>query len=105
MLVIAVSYTLFFYLVNNTETSIRKSLFEQQKQRQIESTGALSSHIGSDLNSIMSKLEMIANLNALQQVNMLGNNNNNKTLGVLERTYHQINSTTLDGFLFQIETT
>jgi signal transduction histidine kinase len=45
----------------------------------------------------MSKLETIANLNALQQRNTLvnnGNNNGNKTLGALQRTYHQINSTT-----------
>jgi len=42
----------------------------------------------------MSKLETIANLNALQQGNILGNNNNNKAFGALQRIYHQINSTT-----------
>ena len=91
VLVIAVSYIMFFYLVNNTETSIRKSLFEQQKQRQIELTAALSRHIGSDLDLIMSKLLTTANLNTLQQGNMLGNN---KPLEILKRIYHQINSTT-----------
>jgi hypothetical protein len=58
ILVIAVSYAVFFYILNNTETNIRKSLFEQQKDRQIESVGALSRHIGSDLDLIMSRLEL-----------------------------------------------
>ena len=35
VLIIAVSYGLFFYLQNNTENSIRNSLFEQQKQRHL----------------------------------------------------------------------
>ena len=36
--IIVISYSLFLYLQNNTEMDIRNSLFEQQKQRQIEST-------------------------------------------------------------------
>ena len=35
VLIIAVSYGLFFYLQNNTENSIRNSLLEQQKQRHL----------------------------------------------------------------------
>ena len=42
VLIIVVSYGLFVYLQNNTESNIRNSLFEQQKQRQIGSTLALS---------------------------------------------------------------
>jgi hypothetical protein len=59
VLIIAVSYGLFFYLQNNTEKDIRNSLFHQQEQRQIESTEALSRRIGSDLDSIKSKLELL----------------------------------------------
>jgi hypothetical protein len=59
VLIIAVSYGLFFYLQNNTEKDIRNSLYHQQEQRQIESTEALSRHIGSDLDSIKSKLELL----------------------------------------------
>jgi uncharacterized membrane protein YczE len=55
--IIVISYGLFFYLQNNTESNIRNSLFEQQKQRQIESTQALSQHISSDLDSIMARLQ------------------------------------------------
>ena len=90
VLIIAVSYGLFFYLQNNTENSIRNSLFEQQKQRQIESTEALSHHIASDLDLIMSKLELFANSDTLQQGNLVGN----KTTEELEKTYQQINSRT-----------
>src|ERR687898_3387848 len=88
VLIIAVSYGLFFYLQNNTENNIRNSLFEQQKQRQIESTKALSNHIASDLDLIMSKLELLANSGTLQQGNLVGN----KTTEELEKTYQQINS-------------
>lgn len=90
VLIIAVSYGLFFYLQNNTENNIRNSLFEQQKQRQIESTKALSNHIASDLDLIMSKLELLANSGTLQQGNLVGN----KTTEELEKTYQQINSKT-----------
>ena len=58
VLIIAVSYGLFFYLQNHTENNIRNSLFAQQQERQTESTEALSRHIGSDLDLIMTKLEL-----------------------------------------------
>ena len=67
VLIIVISYGLFFYLQNNTESNIRNSLFEQQKQRQIGSTLALSQHIGSDLDSIMARLQDLANSVYLQQ--------------------------------------
>jgi len=89
ILVIAVSYAVFFYILNNTETNIRKSLFEQQKDRQIESVGALSRHIGSDLDLIMSRLELLANSDTLQHGNLSGN----KTEEVLQKALHRINST------------
>ena len=71
--IIVISYSLFFYLQNNTERDIRNSLFEQQKQRQIESTLALSQHIGSDLDSIMSRLQDLANSEYLQGVDLFSN--------------------------------
>jgi hypothetical protein len=49
-------------------------LFEQQRERQTESTEALSRHIGSDLDLIMSKLELLAYSDTLQQGNQVGNN-------------------------------
>ena len=99
VLIIAVSYGLFFYLQNNTENNIRNSLFEQQRERQIESTEALSRHIGSDLDLIMSKLEPLANSDTLQQGNLAGN----ITTEALERIYDQINSRTPIDRLFILD--
>jgi signal transduction histidine kinase len=90
VLIIAVSYGLFFYLQNNTENNIRNSLFQQQKERQVEFTQTLSRHIGSDLDLIMSKLELLASSDMLQPGNLVGN----ETTEVLEKIYHQINSIT-----------
>ena len=47
LLIIGVSYGLFFYLQKGTEDGIRNSLFEQQEQRQLDSTKAISQHISS----------------------------------------------------------
>ncbi|MGB8935771.1 MAG: hypothetical protein WCC17_11770 [Candidatus Nitrosopolaris sp.] len=43
------------------ESDIKNSLFEQQKQLQIESARALAQHIGSDLDSIMARLQGLTN--------------------------------------------
>jgi hypothetical protein len=86
--VIVISYGLFFYLQNNTESNIRSSLFEQQKQRQIESTQALFRHIGSDLDSIMTRLQSLANSVYLQQGDLVSN----KTMNVMEQIYVQLNN-------------
>lgn len=90
ILIIAVSYGLFYYLQNNTETNIRNSLYQKQEQRQIESTEALSRHIGSDLGSIMSKLEVLSNSATMQQGMLVGN----RTTDLLDKAYRQINSIT-----------
>ena len=71
--IIVISYSLFFYLQNNTERDIRNSLFEQQKQRQIESALAISQHIGSDLDSIMARLQDLANSAYLQEDDLSSN--------------------------------
>ena len=88
--IIVISYGLFFYLQNNTESNIRSSLFEQQKQRQIESTQALSRHIGSDLDSIMARLQSLANSVYLQQGDLVSN----KTEKLMEQMYVQMNNIT-----------
>ena len=56
-LVLTVSYGLFFYLQTITENDIKNSLIQQQRQRQIESTKAISQNIGFDLDSIMVRLQ------------------------------------------------
>jgi signal transduction histidine kinase len=89
LLIIGISYGLFFYLQKNTEDDIRNSLFEQQKQRQLDSTKAISQHISSDLDSVMARLQGLANSIYLQQ----GEVSNNKTRTLMEEIYLQLNAT------------
>ena len=88
ILIIGISYGLFFYFQNNTENNIRNSLFYQQKQRQIDATEALSHHISSDLDSIMARLQMLANSAVSQEGKLSGN----ETTKLLQEVYNQINS-------------
>ena len=96
---IVISYGLFFYLQNKTESNIRNSLFEQQKQRQMESTLALSRHISSDLDSIMARLQNLANSAYLQQGGLLSN----KTKKAMEQMYAQMNNITKVDRLFILD--
>jgi signal transduction histidine kinase len=91
VLIIVISYGLFFYLQNNTESNIRNSLFEQQKQRQIGSTLALSQHIGSDLDSIMARLQDLANSVYLQEGDLSSSNTTKKSM---QQMYVQMNNIT-----------
>src|SRR5437763_826738 len=61
LLIIGISYWLFLYLQKDTEDGIRNNLFEQQKQRQLDSTRAISQHISSDLDSVMARLQGLTN--------------------------------------------
>ena len=97
--IIVISYGLFFYLQNNTESNIRSSLFEQQKQRQIDSTQALSRHIGSDLDSVVARLQSLANSVYLQQGDLVSN----KTKTLMEQMYVQMNKITNVDRLFILD--
>ncbi len=99
--IISISYGLFFYLQSNTENNIKNSLFEKQKQLQIESTKELAQHIGSDLDSIMGRLQGLANLEYLQKggsfysnASIVINNDSNKTLKLLKKTFSELNAIT-----------
>jgi signal transduction histidine kinase len=90
IVIVSISSGLFFYLQYNTENNIRNSLFEQQKQQQIDSTESLSRHLGSSLDSIMARLQALSDSDLLQQSNMSGNETNR----LLQQTYAQINTIT-----------
>jgi signal transduction histidine kinase len=64
--IILFSFGLLFYIQNITQTDIKVSLFERQKQSQTESTKSISEHIGSDLNLVVSMLDGLANSFYLQ---------------------------------------
>ena len=72
ILITILSYGLFFYLQNITESNIRDSLFEQQKMQQIQSTQDISEHIGSDLSLVTSMLDTLVNSHDIQQGDLGG---------------------------------
>ena len=94
--IIVISYSLFFYLQNTTESNIRNSIFEQQKARQMQSTQALSQRISSDLGSIMARLQGLAGSSYLQQADL----SSDKTRELLQEMYLQINNITTADRLF-----
>ena len=72
ILIVALSYGIYFFLQDITEDNIKESLFEQQKQKQLDSNKAISQHIASDLDSILTKLKVVANSVYVQQGNLTG---------------------------------
>ena len=98
-MIIIISYGLFFYLQTATENDIKNSLIEQQRQRQIESSKAISQNIGSDLDSIMARLQMLAISEDLQQDQLSDNN----TRILLEEVYSQVTAITPVDRLFMLD--
>lgn len=86
--IIATSYGLFFYLQGIVENDFRQSLFEQQQTRQVESTKAIAQHIASDLDSISTRLEIVAATPSIKS----GDLGSERTAEILERVYDEIES-------------
>ena len=85
-LVLVLSYLVYFLLQNATEENIKKVLLDQQKQRQNETTRAISFHIASDFDSILGRLALIAN-------SISGNLSNPFVQKLLSEQYPQAGST------------
>ena len=91
IIVIAVSsYGLFFFLQRDNEKNIRESIFEQELERQTNSTRSVSQHIGSDLRLISSMLQDLAGSVYLQNEKFLGDKLNN----LVDKKFRQLNSVT-----------
>src|ERR687885_809349 len=88
ILIVGSSYALFFYLQNITENNIKNRLFDGQKQKQLDSTKAVSQHVSSDLDLVMARLQGLANSAYFQN----GLVSDNKTKRLLEENYQQTNS-------------
>jgi hypothetical protein len=60
VLIIVISYSLFFYLQSANETDTRNTIFEKQSTLQRQSTKAhkRGKSIGSDLDSVMARLQI-----------------------------------------------
>ncbi|MGZ5490883.1 MAG: sensor histidine kinase [Nitrososphaeraceae archaeon] len=67
VVIIISSFSLFFYQQNITEQKVKNSIFAQYKDRQTESTQAISEHISSDLKLLKSILQGITDSSLLQQ--------------------------------------
>ena len=94
ILIIVVSYGLFFYQQNITEESVRNGLFIEQRERQLESTKAMAQHIGSDLNLVASILQGLADSSYLQQGELYGD----RVGKLMKERFDQINNITrVDG--------
>src|ERR687887_1580807 len=95
ILIIAASYGIFFYLQNTTEANARNSLFNDQKERQLDSASDISRHVSSDLNLVLANLRGLANSTYIIQQGgggALSITNNNSTRNLLHGVYLQTNS-------------
>ena len=91
VIIIAVaSYGLFFFFQRVNEKSIRESIFEQELERQINSTKSISLHVGSDLRLVTSMLQDLADSIYLQNEMLSGD----KVSKILEEKFNQLNSVT-----------
>jgi hypothetical protein len=86
--IIGLSYGLLFYLHNITEQEVRKSLFDQQVQSQMEATKSISEHISSDLSLVMNMLDGLANSIYLQKGDLSGDG----AKKIMEEKYDQFNT-------------
>lgn len=86
VLIIAISYGLFFYLENTTEQNVRNSIIQQQLQNQLRDVQALSRHIGTELTLIVDNLHGLANSKYVQQ----GDLSSNKITKLAQDTYTRL---------------
>jgi len=100
LVIIISSFSLFFYQQNITEQNIKDSIFNQYKDRQIETTQIISERIESDLKLIMSILQGIADSVPLQQGELYGD----KIQKIMKEKFDQINDITkVDGLFIADE--
>lgn len=85
ILIISISYGLFFYFQDITESSVKNSLFVQQRDRQIIATRDLSQHIASDLSLVTARLDGLSN-SYLRQ----GDLTSNKAKGLMQDNFLNI---------------
>jgi signal transduction histidine kinase len=95
-IIVSTSYGLFFYLQYAIERDTKDRLVAQQTNFQIESTKKISTHISSDLNSVLVALHGLANSLYLQQ----GDLSSDGTKKLMQETYSQINTITIVDRLF-----
>ena len=95
ILIVALSYGIYFFLQDTTEDSIKQSLFGQQRQRQLDSNKAISQHIASDIDVILTDLKpkLVANSIYVQQENLTGTNTEQILNEIYNDTKQQVGKT------------
>jgi signal transduction histidine kinase len=94
ILIIVVSYGLFFYQQSVTEENVRNSLFVQQRDRQMEATKNMAGYITSDLRLVLSILQGLAGSSYLQEGELYGD----RVQKLMIESFDQINNITkIDG--------
>ncbi|MGI8832730.1 MAG: sensor histidine kinase [Nitrososphaeraceae archaeon] len=86
--IVILSYGLFFYVQGVTENNVRNSLFEQQKDRQLESVRGVSQNIESDIRLVMLMLDGLASSAYFQQAELYSE----ATKKLMEEKYQQFNT-------------
>jgi len=86
--IVVLSYGLFFYVQGITENNVRSSLFEQQKDLQLESVRSISRNIGSDINLVTLMLDGLASSLYFQQ----GDLYSEATKKLMEEKYQQFST-------------
>jgi signal transduction histidine kinase len=99
LLIISISFALFFYFQHQTESEIKESIFEKQQNNQIDKTKAIAENVESTLNLIMAKLEGLSTSEVLQQGNFQSANAGE----LLNDRFEQINDITPIDRLFLID--
>ena len=86
--IVILSYGLFFYVQGVTENNVRSSIFEQQKDRQLESVRGISQNIESDIRLVLLMLDGLASSAYFQQAELYSE----ATKKLMEEKYQQFNT-------------
>ena len=90
ILIIIIPISLYLYFQQETESSIRNSIYEQQKQNQIDASKAIATHLESDIELILSRLQGLASSPSI----MNWDSRSNATITLSKDYYRIINSST-----------
>jgi signal transduction histidine kinase len=98
VIIISISFILFFYFQQQTEQSIKDTILAQQIQNQKDSARSLAQHIQSDLNLIMANLQGLALSSYVQRQDFQSSD----AKSLIQNYYHQINSSSPVDRLFVV---
>ena len=70
--ILGISFVAFFILQSSYEQQLRSTIFEQQKERQIQYARSVAQNIGSDLHSLMLRLQTLEVTESMQDGNFVG---------------------------------